>query len=247
MNQATVNSQAEDPEMEQWAYEATAALEAAHKATTTTLERYKEAGEALIKAKKKCGHGKWLPYLKRHALDRSQTSRAMRINSNWSKCGTVTHLKEALALLAKDEEESEKAKPVEKAPLCKRCQNVGPTKDCKACEEAEIEWKSKKKGRQDREPGDDTESEERAKQEEKEKAKQTAENKKANGKATFDWKPFESHIGGLVRSVDMIGNAYGVKESKEADGLRKRAVEWRDDFKSFYEKTSKQKAPEASL
>lgn len=237
-----INRPAEDAEMQQLAYEASAAIEAADKATKNTLERYKEAGEALSKAKKKCGHGKWLSWLKGHGIHVKTAGRALRVAANWSKLDTVSNLADAFKAMAEAPEETEKAKPVDKAPLCKRCQNVGPTKDCKACEEAAAEWRAKKKPKPDetseREPGDDTDHEEQAKEDEKSDPKP--------GKPKFDWKLTNTNVGILVREVDKFGKAYKVKEEPEVDELRKRLADWHTDFKSVYEKITKEKAPEAT-
>lgn len=244
-----ISKQAEDAEMQQLAYEAAAAIEAADKATKNTLERYKEAGEALAKAKKKCGHGKWLPWLKTHGIDLWKAARAIRVSSNWAKLGTAPNLKEALKTLADPGEETEKAKPVEVAPLCRRCQNVGPAKDCKACEEAEAEWKSQKKGKSkpdeeaadepaDREPGDDTEHEEQAKVEEKAQPKP--------GMPKYEIKGADKGVSILTLEVDKFGNAFGVKEKPEVDKMRKRIADWHDDFKALVEKHLKAKSPEAT-
>jgi hypothetical protein len=145
-----ITRESEDPEMEQWAYVATSALEAGHKAAITTQSRYQEAGEALIKAKAKCGHGNWLSWLKRYKISRTSALRAMRIAS---KCATVAHLDEAVEVLSSPEEESEKVKPADepadKPPLCKRCRNVGTVQDCKACEEAAEAWRRSRRGTKD--------------------------------------------------------------------------------------------------
>lgn len=104
----SIKREAEDPEMVQWAYEAASAIEAASKAGQTTLERYKEAGDVLIKAKAKCSHGKWLTWLKSNSIDKFHASRSMRISSNWGKFASDANLKEAFKTIAESEAETEK-------------------------------------------------------------------------------------------------------------------------------------------
>jgi hypothetical protein len=90
------------------AAEINAAHQAGEQATCQGLEHFKRAGEALLKAKAQCGHGKWLKWQKEHiTLDRTTAWRYMRIASEWDKCCIVQHLSDALALLTAPEPEEE--------------------------------------------------------------------------------------------------------------------------------------------
>jgi hypothetical protein len=88
-------------------------IAAAEGAGRRLLEHYRDAGLALIKAKKQCGHGRWLSWLKDHVgIDRMTASRHMRVAREWDKCNTALHLSDALKLIAEDrpgEEEDEPA------------------------------------------------------------------------------------------------------------------------------------------
>jgi hypothetical protein len=143
-------------ELDRLAHQATTALEAARKSTKTTLERWKDAGEALIKAKASCKHGEWLPWLEKHKIHRREASRAMRVAGNWAKLDKLSNLDAALRLLAKKGDEEEIPDPSTVAPtiFCRPCRIYGPTAGCKACEQM--------RNPPEREPGDDTEVERQA-------------------------------------------------------------------------------------
>ena len=148
-------------EMDQLAFEATSALEAAAKSTRDTMQRYREAGEALTKMKVKCKHGQWLPLLERHKIGRRTAQRALRVSRNWTKCDTVTHLADVYKMLSKKGEEEEIAAPPEEPLIfCRECRLNGPKKNCKKCKEL-------------RKP--ETEEEEPEKKREKKEAKAAAE------------------------------------------------------------------------
>jgi hypothetical protein len=77
--------------------------EAGEVATRKGLAHFRAAGEALLQAKKKCGHGNWLPWLKANVrFDRMTASRYMRVAASWAKCNTALHLADALRLLTED-------------------------------------------------------------------------------------------------------------------------------------------------
>jgi hypothetical protein len=59
-------------------------------ATRKGLEHFRAAGEALIKAKKRCGHGKFGEWLKANVrCDHSQACRYMKLAREWPRptCG----------------------------------------------------------------------------------------------------------------------------------------------------------------
>lgn len=130
-----ITSEAEDPEMEQWGYEATSALEAASVAGTSYLARQKEAGEALFKARKKCKAGKWISWLARRNIERTKAFRAIKA---YLRCCTVQHLDDAIGELAESGQEQEKLPEGESSEpgkqFCGRnCRvGIGPS-NCKAC------------------------------------------------------------------------------------------------------------------
>lgn len=139
-NRPAITREADDPEMEQWAYEATAALEAASVGGIAYLARMKDAGEFLSKAKKKCKHGNWIQWLNRHNINRVTAFRAIKA---YSKCFTVKHLEDAVEEIAeKGQEEEITAPPLpdqSKVYCSRNCRvGLGPSK-CKACKKARAE------------------------------------------------------------------------------------------------------------
>jgi ParB family chromosome partitioning protein len=67
------------------------------------LEHFRAAGQWLLAAKAKCGHGKWLKWLEKNVRFSQQTaSRYMRISQEWDKLLTVSNLTDALRLLTQD-------------------------------------------------------------------------------------------------------------------------------------------------
>lgn len=139
-NRPAITNEAEDPEMEQWAYEATAALEAASVGGTAYLARMKDAGELLCKAKKKCKHGKWIPWLIRHNINRMTAFRAIKA---FVKCNTMLHLTDALEEISEKGEEQEISGPPlpdQAKEYCSRnCRlGLGPAK-CKECKKSRAE------------------------------------------------------------------------------------------------------------
>jgi hypothetical protein len=64
------------------------------------LEHFRAAGEALLKAKKRCGHGRWLPWLKANVKFSQQTASVyMRVAQDWDKLPAAGNLRDALRLL----------------------------------------------------------------------------------------------------------------------------------------------------
>jgi hypothetical protein len=73
------------------------------RAEQASLEHYRKAGEALLKAKAAAGHGRWLKVLKEQARFSSQrASEYMRLAAGWGKLppGGNFALKEALRVIA---------------------------------------------------------------------------------------------------------------------------------------------------
>ena len=80
-----------------------AAHEAGEHATRRGLEEFRVAGEALLIAKKRCGHGKWLSWLKQNVRFSKETAEAyMRVARRWGECAAATNLRAAICLLADD-------------------------------------------------------------------------------------------------------------------------------------------------
>jgi hypothetical protein len=76
---------------------------AGEEAARRGLEHFRKAGEALLKVKAGCGHGKWLPWLKANVPFSQQTASAyMRLAEGWDKLPAAVNLtlRDALELLA---------------------------------------------------------------------------------------------------------------------------------------------------
>ncbi|HMF15531.1 MAG TPA: hypothetical protein VKE94_24630, partial [Gemmataceae bacterium] len=104
--------------------------------------------------------------------------------------------------------------------LCDRCRRVGPVPDCKACSDARANLKGRsphgtKPGRKRPKPG----------------------------AVRFDWRKFSADSGALLRQVDVLGNAYRVKETPEAEALRAELDHWKAKFKALYRKAAQQEPP----
>jgi site-specific DNA-methyltransferase (adenine-specific) len=79
---------------------------AGERETRRGLEHFRQAGEDLLKAKARCGHGKWLAWLKKSVKFTRQTAwNYLKVAENWDKCQTVGHLQDALRLLTEDADE----------------------------------------------------------------------------------------------------------------------------------------------
>jgi protein gp37 len=82
--------------------------EAGEAATRKGLERFRAAGEKLIRAKGRCGHGKWLPWLEKNVNFKvTQASCYMRVARNWDKISSAENLRAALRLLTEDAADDE--------------------------------------------------------------------------------------------------------------------------------------------
>ncbi len=91
-------------------------------AAQTCLERARRAGELLAQAKKECGHGKWLPWVKANLKfgDR-QAQKYLRVFREWENLPNANSnsdlsLDTGLKLLAGDREPGEDDGPEEAQP-----------------------------------------------------------------------------------------------------------------------------------
>lgn len=100
--------------------------------------------------------------------------------------------------------------------FCDRCTRLGPTKGCNRCSELRKSAKAPP-----REPG-----------------VEPTKKKSAAGKVKFDWKQFDEGFGLVLRQIDKVGNAYGCKESAEAEALRDDMAKFRKTFTAWYRKVA---------
>lgn len=95
------------------AAEVNAASELGDGHTRKGLPHYRQAGDALIKAKARVKHGEWLKWLKDHVKCSPARCRAyMALARNWSKLLAASNLNEAMRLLADETPEGEKEEAV---------------------------------------------------------------------------------------------------------------------------------------
>jgi hypothetical protein len=75
--------------------------EAGLTAERASLEHYRKAGQALLRAKAAAGHGRWLPALAKTSIPQQRASEYMRLAAGWDKLppGGSFGLKEALGLI----------------------------------------------------------------------------------------------------------------------------------------------------
>jgi hypothetical protein len=79
-----------------------AAHAAAEGSMRAGLEHARAAGEKLARAKKACGHGNWLLWLKANVRFSQPTAWAyMRVAANWDKLSAADNLQDALRILTK--------------------------------------------------------------------------------------------------------------------------------------------------
>jgi N6-adenosine-specific RNA methylase IME4 len=96
------------PDLAAIAAEINAEHDAGEDATRRGLEHFRRAGEKLILAKQQCGHGQWLPWLKKNVRFSQPTAWAyMRVAKEWEKLSAANNLREALRLLTDDADEDD--------------------------------------------------------------------------------------------------------------------------------------------
>lgn len=75
-------------------------------ATRKGLENFREAGEALIKAKGLCGHGEWLKWLEKNVhFDRRTATNYMKIAREWETVSHLESMRDVLRVLTSDTED----------------------------------------------------------------------------------------------------------------------------------------------
>jgi hypothetical protein len=84
----------------------------------------------------------------------------------------------------------------------------------------------------DREPGDDTETIEQEKKKEKAKPK--------NGTELYSVRGFENIYGQMIRDIDALGHAYGVRDTPRTEGFRRRLAEYYRDYTAYREELAKE-------
>jgi hypothetical protein len=93
----------EDNSLAQLAGEIKAAHALAESTLRQGLDHYRRVGDLLRKAKERCGHGKFLPWLQANfTFSRQQAANLMRLAENWGKCKGALHLTAALRMLAEE-------------------------------------------------------------------------------------------------------------------------------------------------
>lgn len=85
----------------------------------------------------------------------------------------------------------------------------------------------------ERQPGDD--SDEIAREEAQARARPR------NGSESYRWRDFEAAVGGVLREIDKVGNAFEVRDSPDADAFRKRLKSFCADFHDWFKELKDQK------
>ena len=77
--------------------------EAGEGAARQGLEHFRAAGEKLVQAKRRCGHGRWLKWLEANVrFSQTAASAYMRVARNWDKLAAAANLRDALRMLTED-------------------------------------------------------------------------------------------------------------------------------------------------
>jgi hypothetical protein len=207
--------------LEQIAFEAKSAFEAAKRSGMNTVERYKDAGEALTKAKAAVKHGEWLKWLAVNKISRTTAFAAMAIAANWSNVRPAEHLKDALKQItdsvAEEQEKTLPGTPVTAPALyCRHCRINGadkkcPDKDCRSYKDAHPP--RKKKASTETSGGGD----------------RASGGKPASPK--WAWKPFNNCFEKVVKQVDHLAQVYGCKESFALGALKSRLAAFLEEIK----------------
>lgn len=85
----------------------------------------------------------------------------------------------------------------------------------------------------DREPGDDTEEIERERRQEQSRPK--------NGAERYRWRDFEGAIGGVLREIDRVGNAFDCKNMDQFAGFLERTKTLCADFRKWFTQLNRDK------
>ena len=241
--------------IDQLTFEIIAAIEAGDRAAKAGVERYREAGLALLAIKEQVGHGRWENLFAELAEKSRKSQRQLRRYILLAKSDTASDLQQSWEILTERAENDPETHhdattvppPAPPPPdvrqvtpplslLCDRCTRLGPSKNCKACADLQAR-RDKASGRgtppPDREPGDDTET--IAEDQQQAKAARAS-----NGRPVFEWRhDVEQPLGNLVRAVDEFGKSHRAKESVEAKALRSLLERFQNMFKAWRKRVEK--------
>lgn len=98
--------------------ELAAAINASHEAGEAAVRRgldhFRAAGEKLLEAKRRCGHGRWTAWLKASVAFSGRTARDyMRLAEHWGKVAAAANLRDALRMLSEERDQGDGADQVE--------------------------------------------------------------------------------------------------------------------------------------
>ena len=166
------------------------------KAADRGLQKFREAGEVLIRAKAQVPHGQWEAWVQDNLhFSLREAQRYMRLAREWPKATCVSFLEmglqKALAELAKDVQEA----PDPASNLCKRCQRVGAVQDCPECKSL----KSLK------EAASKTAHKRSGNAAEHSKAEDVTVKDSTDDEPLFSLKAFRSHLAHVWLEVDKLG------------------------------------------
>jgi hypothetical protein len=155
----------------------------------------------------------------KHGVSEKTIRRDAEFATTVDKIGVANPAQKEAILSGKSGQTKQQVISGNKPPiLCERCQRVGAVPECKACEGARQGKQSKKRHSSKRK-------------------------RPKSGAVLYDWRKFSSDFGALIRQVDILGNAYSVKDTPKAEVLRLELDEWKGKFQNWYREVSKQEPP----
>lgn len=115
-------------ELEDLAFQANTAHAAGESAVRGGLERFREAGQLLLKAKEVCPYGQWGPWCKENlTMSKRIIEQYLKLTAYWHLCQGAKTLREAIKVLYAKEEE------LKFEILCRDCRINGAKPDCPEC------------------------------------------------------------------------------------------------------------------
>lgn len=228
--------------LEQLAFAITATLEAADRQMGNSLQNFRDAGEALLKAKAAIPFGCWLKWLSDNKISPRSASRAI----NAFKSASLADVDSELLALASDnsseQEKTDPSKALTTAPalFCRACRTSGFNKNCKdkSCQS----WKATHPKASTAASAASTST---GGPEGGAAVSEGSEAKPARPK--WAWKPFNNQLARVEASIDHLGKVYGASNSAILDTLKERLQGFMAEFKAAAERLAAEKKHGAQL
>lgn len=209
-------------QLDNLAYEALTAHEAGDKAQNSAMDCYRQAGEALLKAKALVPHGEWSGWLARHVPFVQATARRyMRIAHEWQQVKGMKSLREVIEFFVSPLPEAADLSKDPIATLCERCRRVGPVKDCPNC--ATVRAAAEQKA-----------AAEAKKNKEKRKKNKKKQEPASEERPAWNGKTFRDLYARLLRFVQEVAKAEKRHESPQYLGLCRLLSEFSTGAQDFF-------------